>query len=211
VTPQVADLTAIELRVLGSLIEKQATTPDQYPLTLNALLAACNQRTNRDPVVDYVDTEVIDAIGALRDRGLCRLNHAPGQRTVKYTHSLDTALDLDGPELGLLAVLMLRGPQTPGELRARTGRYHRFSGPAAVETSLDELARREPPLAVRLERRPGEKESRWRHLLGGPTDEGPEDDPAHRRVRPLEARVADLEAEVARLRDLIEGRSPAAW
>lgn len=200
------ELTDVEVRVLGCLVEKEATTPDQYPLTLNALMMACNQSTNRDPVVDYTDALVIEAIGSLRDRNLCRLTHVPGQRAVKYKHSLASALDLDGPSLALLAVLMLRGPQTPGELRSRTSRYHEFSGPAEVESALDDLARREPPLAARLARRPGEKESRWSQLLGGgveaPESVAPAQAPAGRRA--LEARVEALEAEVVRLRAIVE-------
>ncbi len=198
------DLTDIELRVLGALIEKEMTTPDAYPLTLNSLLAACNQRTNRDPVVDYGDAVVIDAINSLRDRALCRLTHSPGQRAVKYKHALGSALEIGSEALGVLAVLMLRGPQTPGELRSRTSRYHEFSSPAAVEATLDDLARRDPALVLRLDRRPGEKEHRWRHLLGAEAHQTVPTSPENTAASPLEERVAALEREVARLRDLIQ-------
>jgi uncharacterized protein YceH (UPF0502 family) len=203
-----AGLSDVEVRVLGCLIEKRATTPDQYPLTLNALLAACNQRTNRDPVVAYVDAQVIEAIGSLRDRGLCRLTHSPGQRAVKYAHTAEAVLDADHPALALLAVLMLRGPQTPGELRSRTARYHHFGGPAEMEAALDGLARQDPPLVTRLERRPGEKESRWRQLLGEQAGlDAPRATPDGVPPAALEARVAALEAEVARLRAIVETRA----
>ncbi len=205
------NLTDVQLRVLGALIEKQMTTPDGYPLTLNSLLAACNQRTNRDPVVDYTDTTVIEAINGLRDLELCRLTHVPGQRAVKYKQALTQHLELEPASSAAVAVLLLRGPQTPGELRTRTGRYHDFSSPAAVEATLDDLARREPPLVMRLERQPGEKEHRWVHLVG--TGESEPQPAAAVAViaesRDLEARIADLEREVTRLRELIEGEPGA--
>jgi uncharacterized protein YceH (UPF0502 family) len=217
------DLTDHELRVLGCLVEKAATTPDTYPLTLNALITACNQRSNREPVVDYDDATVIRAIDGLRDRGWIRLTHTPGQRAVKYKHVLGEMLDLDERALALLAVLMLRGEQTPGELRTRTGRYVDFSSLDEVEEVMHGLIGRE--LATRLERRPGEKENRYRHLLGDSaagaaiaaagaaiavaqtpgddlTDVGvgrPADDLADR-VAALEAEVARLSSELAALR-----------
>ncbi len=160
------ELSPEEIRVLGCLVEKQMTTPDYYPMTQNALVAACNQSTNRDPVVDYGDGTVIQAMNDLRDHGLARAVHSPGQRAVKYRHVLDEALEASRPELALLAVLMLRGEQTAGELRTRTTRYREFASPAEVAEVLEGLAAREAPLVARLERRPGEKEPRWRHLLG---------------------------------------------
>lgn len=198
------DLTDQELRVLGCLVEKAATTPDSYPLTLNALITACNQRSNREPVVDYDDATVIRAIDGLRDRGWIRITHTPGQRAVKYKHVLGDMLDLDDRTLALLAVLMLRGDQTPGELRTRTGRYVEFSSLGEVDDVLLGLLQRD--LAARLDRRPGEKENRYRHLLGGApapepvvhTTEAPDDGLAER-VAALEAEVARLSSELAAL------------
>src|SRR5881275_2927813 len=149
-------LGCVEVRVLGCLLEKQRTTPDQYPLSLNALRLACNQSTNRDPVVDYDEITVRDALRTLSERGWVRLASGPGSRAAKYRQLFDEALHLDGAETALLAVLMLRGPQTPGELKSRTERLHRFESTAAVEQALERLIDRE--YAVRLERRPGQKE-----------------------------------------------------
>ncbi len=168
------ELSPEEIRVLGCLIEKQMTTPDYYPMTQNALVNACNQATSRDPVVEYGDGAVIQALNDLRDHGLARAVHAPGQRAVKYRHVLDEALEVRPPELALLAVLMLRGEQTAGELRTRTARYRSFASPAEVVAVLDGLAGREQPLVARLGRRPGEKETRWRHLLSGATAPPPD-------------------------------------
>jgi uncharacterized protein len=192
------DADAAELRVLGCLIEKQRTTPDQYPLSLNALRLACNQSTNRDPVVDYDEATIRAALERLSRRGWVRLASGAGSRAVKYRHLFDEALDLSAAELSLLAVLMLRGPQTTGELKQRTERLHPFDSPAAVEAALDGLIQRE--LAARLPRRPGEKGQRYDHLLGAdaePTEGAPPTDS-------LEARVTRLEAEVRELRALIE-------
>lgn len=153
------------VRVLGCLIEKQMTTPDYYPMTVNALVAAANQSTNREPVVDYDMTTVTQALTEMQDVGAVRAVHGPGQRAVKYRHVLDETLGIGGADTALLAVLMLRGEQTPGELRTRTTRYHEFSDPAEVAARLADLAGRHEPLVAQLERQPGEKESRWRHLL----------------------------------------------
>jgi hypothetical protein len=155
---------AVGLRVVGCLIEKQRTTPDAYPLSLNALRNACNQTTNRDPVVDYDEPTIRTALDRLSRLGWVRLASGPGSRAVKYRHLLDEALALDGAELSLLAVLMLRGPQTPGELNQRTDRLYRFGSLAAVEEKLEAMAARE--LVVRRPRRPGQKEDRYAHLLG---------------------------------------------
>ena len=151
--------------MLGALIEKQRTTPEQYPLTLNALRLACNQSTNRDPVVEYDEATIKDALQRLRQRGWTRYASGHQSRTAKYRHLLDQALGLGPDEMALLCVLMLRGPQTPGELKQRTERLHAFSGLAAVEETLAALIERE--LAVRLPRRPGQKEDRFAQLLGG--------------------------------------------
>jgi uncharacterized protein YceH (UPF0502 family) len=153
----------VELRVLGALIEKQRTTPDQYPLTLNSLRLACNQSTNREPVVDYDEAAIRDALARLRQRGWTRYASGQGSRTAKYRHLLDEALGLGRDEIALLCVLMLRGPQTPGELKQRTERLHAFEGLDAVEETLERLIGRE--LAVR-QRRPGQKEDRFSHAVG---------------------------------------------
>jgi hypothetical protein len=152
---------AAELRVLGALIEKQRSTPDAYPLSLNALRLATNQATGREPVVDYDEETIREAIARLVRRGWARLASGPGSRSTKYRHLLDEALSLDGAELSLLAVLMLRGAQTPGELRARTERLYHFETLEQLDAKLEELAARR--LIVRFERRPGQKEARW-HL-----------------------------------------------
>src|SRR3954449_8290107 len=159
------DVSPVEIRIVGSLIEKQRTTPDGYPLTLNALRAACNQATSRDPVVDYDDATLREALERLGRRGWARLASGPGSRAPKYRHLLDEALGLDAPSMSVLAVLLLRGPQTGAELHARTERLHPFGSRADVEAVLERLADRR---LVRLnERRPGEREARWQHLIGG--------------------------------------------
>jgi hypothetical protein len=158
------DLSAPEIRVLGCLLEKQRTTPEAYPLSLNALRLACNQSTNRDPVVEYDEAIIRDALHRLSRRRWARLASGPGSRAPKYRHLLDEALALPDDELGILCVLMLRGPQTPGELKQRTERLHPLADLTAVHATLTRLIERE--LAVRLERRPGQKEERYAHLLG---------------------------------------------
>jgi uncharacterized protein YceH (UPF0502 family) len=155
---------AVEIRVLGCLIEKQHTTPDVYPLTLNSLRLACNQSTNRDPVVDYDDSTVRAGLDRLVQRKWTTLASWSNRRAMKYRHTLDTALGLDDAEVAVLCVLMLRGPQTHGELRARTERMHRFADSGELDETLDRLTGRE--LAERLARRPGQREERYRQLLG---------------------------------------------
>ena len=164
------DLTAAEIRVLGCLLEKQRTTPDTYPLTLNALRAACNQSTNRDPVVAYDEATIRDAVTRLARRRWARLASGAGSRASKYRHLLDEALTSAPDELAVLCVLMLRGPQTPGELKARTERLHPFADLAAVHATLDRLIARE--LVEQLPRRPGQKEERYAHRLAD--DDAPE-------------------------------------
>lgn len=159
---------AVELRILGCLIEKQRTTPDAYPLTLNALRLACNQSTNRDPVVDYDEATIRDGLQRLARRRWARL--AGAGRAPKYRHLLDEALGLADGELALLGVLLLRGPQTPGELNQRAARLHAFGGIEAVVETLERLVRRE--LVARLPRRPGQKEERYAQRLGA-SDDGP--------------------------------------
>jgi uncharacterized protein YceH (UPF0502 family) len=193
-------LTDVEVRVLGSLIEKQLTTPEYYPLTLNALTAACNQKSNRDPVVNYDDTTILAAIDNLRDRNLVYLFYGSNSRAVKYKHMVNSVYELDPAGVAVMAVLFLRGPQTIGELRERTGRLHEFSGLSEVQETLDELARRDEPLVVRLERQPGQKEARYAHLLSGEVDATAVAAPAAHVPASADGRIEKLEREVESLR-----------
>jgi uncharacterized protein len=216
-----------EVRVLGCMMEKQLTTPDAYPLTLNSLRLACNQSTNRDPVVDYDESLLRDALHRLERRGYARLASGRGSRAAKYRHLLSEALPLSGDEHAVLCVLMLRGAQTPGELKQRTERMHAFAGLEAINETLERLIAR--ALVARLERRPGQKEERYEQLLGaGAAAEAsapssapqhapaaapsvdaiarPAQDPARSPLSGLEERVARLEREVA---DLRARQSPA--
>ncbi len=210
---------AVEIRVLGCLIEKQRTTPDAYPLSLNSLRLACNQSTNREPVVDYDEQTVVEALRRLALRGWTRLASGAGSRARKYRHLLDQAFGLAEAEVALLAVLMLRGPQTPGELKQRGQRLHDFDDLVAVHDALERLVERD--LVARHERRPGQKEDRYEQLLGGtavesrerPTsvaaitdelkdpqpDEADGKEPAEE-LTPAEDRLTRLEREVAQLR-----------
>jgi uncharacterized protein len=215
------DLSATETRVLGCLLEKQRTTPDTYPLSLNALRLACNQSTNRDPVLDYDDALIRDALHRLERRGYTRLASGAGSRAAKYRHLLADALPMSSAEQAVMCVLMLRGPQTPGELKQRTERMHSFGELASVHATLTQLIGRE--LVERLERRPGHKEERYAQLLQAreealaPAHERTADPPAHAArapnghepsehgpsedaVRALQERVARLEREVTELR-----------
>jgi uncharacterized protein YceH (UPF0502 family)/phospholipid N-methyltransferase len=160
-----ADLTAGEIRVLGCLIEKEATVPDSYPLTVNSLRNASNQSTSRDPVMSMTDHDIDKALTSLRERGLTRTVHSTSNRATKYKHVVPDALGLDAAATAVLSVLMLRGPQTVGELRTRTERQHPFGSTDDVAQTLAELAGREEPLALQLERQPGQKDARWVHLL----------------------------------------------
>jgi uncharacterized protein YceH (UPF0502 family) len=197
------DAGSVEIRVLGCLIEKQRTTPDHYPLSLNALRLACNQSTSRDPVVEYDEPTIRTALEALSRRGWVRLASGAGSRAVKYRHLLDEALSLDDAELSVLAVLLLRGPQTTAELRQRTERLHRFDH-RELEGTLARLIERQH--AGRHASRPGERGERFVQLLGaggaepGPTAAVPAED------TDLAGRVARLEDEVARLWDALDGR-----
>jgi uncharacterized protein YceH (UPF0502 family) len=181
------DLDPVEVRVLGCLLEKQRTTPDQYPLSLNGLRLAANQTTSREPVTDYDEARIRTALDRLGNRGWTRLASGPGSRAAKFRHLLDEALGLDDAQLSLLAVLMLRGPQTAAELRTRSDRLHTFASNEEVEATLRTLVGRE--LVEEGARH------RWRHLLGG-------DEPTREEPRPpsdLEARVAELERVVAEI------------
>jgi uncharacterized protein YceH (UPF0502 family) len=210
---------AIEIRVVACLLEKQRTTPDAYPLSLNALRLACNQATNRDPVVDYDETAVVEALRRTALRGWTRLASGAGSRARKYRHLLDEALDADPAELALLAVLMLRGAQTPGELKQRADRQHAFADLAAVHETLEKLVER--GYVERLPRRPGQKEERYAQLLGGegeaPSTAGPEvaaESPAgasapsgpsaeEDRLERLERELGDLREQVRSLREAL--------
>jgi uncharacterized protein len=194
------DLDAVELRVLGCLLEKQRTTPDQYPLSLNALRLAANQSTNRDPVVDYDEATIRSALDRLGNRGWTRLASGPSSRAAKFRHLLDDALKLTPSQLALLTVLMLRGPQTSAELRTRSERLYPFASVADVEAGLGGLAERE--LARKLPRRPGEREERWTHLLGGEPAHEPvaaPPPPPPQQAGTLESRLAELERRVGAL------------
>ncbi|HWW53124.1 MAG TPA: YceH family protein [Acidimicrobiales bacterium] len=202
-------LVQAEGRVLGCLLEKQLATPQYYPLTLNALLAACNQSSNRDPVTDYAESEVADALAALRERGLVRVVHSSGNRVPKYRHVLDETWGLDDAHRAVLAVLLLRGPQTLGELRARTDRMASFASLEEIEEVLRLLSVREQPLARQLERQPGQKEARYAELLSGEVplsvqQRAPATPGLGERVAALEEAVAALDANVRELRALLE-------
>lgn len=199
-------LTATEIRVLGSLVEKQITTPDYYPLSLNALVNACNQLTNREPVMSLDETTVVRALDGLREKRLATQFSGAEARVAKYKHTLNDRLLLTPGETALLCVLMLRGPQTIGELRTRTERLFPFDTLPEVEEALNALAARKPqPLVTRLPRAPGTKESRYAHLLAGPAEFAPPEkappvEPATAVVRAENERIAKLEQEIADLR-----------
>ncbi|MCC7175517.1 MAG: YceH family protein [Bryobacterales bacterium] len=194
-------LDEVEVRVLGALMEKEAATPDYYPLSLNALVAACNQKTSRDPVLSLGEDAVLAAIDRLCARGLALDISGAEHRVHKYAHRLGEVFNLDRREYAVLCLLLLRGPQTAGELRGRADRLYTFDDIASLETALGRLAERTPPLAAELPRRPGEKEPRHVHLLSGPVEpRAPA--PASPAVRssPLEDRVSRLEADLEELR-----------
>jgi uncharacterized protein len=216
------ELDSREVRVLGCLVEKQLTTPHQYPLTLNALVSACNQTSNRDPVVSWSEETVEAAVTSAKTKGLTRFVHpSHGRSALRYRHELAEQFGLDERQLALLGVLMLRGPQTVGELRTRTERMARFDDLADVQAELAALAGREEPLVRRLGRSPGQKEDRYAHCLGGSTPNVVTDVPGHADDEPSRAtaaaepvggghssgapgalaeELAELRAEVAQLR-----------
>jgi uncharacterized protein YceH (UPF0502 family) len=201
-------LTDIETRVLGSLIEKQVTTPEYYPLTLNALTLACNQKNNRNPVTSYSENHVADAVESLREKNLAYVFYGSNSRVPKYKHVMPEVMHLSHPELALMCVLMLRGAQTLGELRGNGGRLHEFSSLEEVEETLNGLISREPePLVVRLPRQPGQKDARFAHLLSGEVNVEALAEPAERvvsRRAGLEERVEALAAEVEKLKQQFE-------
>ena len=164
-------LNSVEARVLGSLIEKDITTPDYYPLSLNALVNACNQKSNRDPLMDLDEDAVAQALRGLQEKGLARPADNWDSRVTKYEHSLQEAFNFDRRETAVLCVLLLRGPQTPGELRGRSERMHRFDDLTEVQSAVQRLITREPSLVKMLSRKPGTKEARYAHLLSGDVED----------------------------------------
>jgi uncharacterized protein YceH (UPF0502 family) len=201
------DLTQTEIRVLGCLVEKDLATPEYYPLTLNALSNACNQKSNRDPLMQLAETDVVRALDNLRRKQLAHQS-AEGVRAAKYCHNLDGLLRLDPEEQAILAELLLRGPQTVGELRNRAERMCAVGDLQAVEELLQNLAEREMPLVMRLPRQPGRKEHRYTHLLAGEPDLGqiepPSPEAARIQVQGEDERISRLETEVVDLRDELD-------
>jgi uncharacterized protein YceH (UPF0502 family) len=214
-------LNEIETRVLGSLVEKDVITPDYYPLSLNALVNACNQKNNRDPVMNLDDEAVRQALHTLQEKRLAGPTSSADSRVTKYEHRLQEAFNFTRGETAILCVLLLRGPQTPGELRGRTERMHRFEDLTEVQSTLQRLMQREPPLVRVLPRQPGTKEARYKHLLAGDVEEDVEEDvaiadvrvarapslafvpsssPDDHRINRLENAVTDLRKEVADLK-----------
>jgi uncharacterized protein len=213
--PGTLELTAAQARVLGALLEKGIVTPDAYPMTLNSLTAACNQTTNRDPVVRYEPREVETTVLALKAKGLARVVHpGAGERATKYRQVADDVLDLEPAGRALVCELLLRGAQTVPELRVRSERLHAFGSAEEVESALDALAARQPALVARVDRLPGQREQRWIQLLEVGADEraaatsSTTVTPSGRgtgRVEELEARVAALEVSVATLLEAFGG------
>jgi len=203
-------LNEIEARILGSLVEKQLTTPEYYPLTLNALVNACNQKNNRDPVVSFSERDVNSRLEILRDRNLVYVFYGSTSRVPKYKHMLPTVYELDEPATAIISELLLRGPQTLGELRGHCERLHSFASLGEVQETLDDLMRRDDPLVVRLPVQPGRKEARFAHLLSGNIDveamsvtqpvRASRSGADGERVEKLEAEVAELRTEVDRLK-----------
>lgn len=203
-------LSLLETRILGTLVEKQRTVPDTYPLSVNALLAGCNQKTSRNPVIETSEAEIVVALDSLKDLGLVR--EVSGSRVSRFEHLFEKVLGVPTQASALLTVLMLRGPQTAGELRLNCERLHRFADISSVEAFLEELAgRADGALVVELPRLPGSRENRWAHLLSGqPTLEATGGRPlaaGNQEMEELRARVTALEAEVAELRALVLGRT----
>ncbi len=197
-------LTEIETRVLGSLIEKDITTPDYYPLSLNALVNACNQKNNREPVMTLDESAVRDALATLQEKRLAGPASGADSRVTKFEHRLQEVFNFDRREIAVVCVLLLRGPQTPGELRGRTDRMYHFEALEDVVSTLDHLAQREPSLVRILPRQPGTKESRYTHLFSGEPPEQPDvalaPSPASAGGHSLSDRVTSLEEAVSRLR-----------
>lgn len=207
-------LNETEARILGSLVEKQLTTPEYYPQTLNALVNACNQKSNRDPVVKYDEKTVENCLEILRDRNLVYVFYGSTSRVPKYKHMLPSVFELEPPDTAVITELLLRGPQTLGELRGRCERLHAFSGLGEVQETLDGLMRREDPLVVKLPVQPGQKEARFAHLLSGEIDiealavaqatRATRTNVDSERVEKLEEEVTTLRAEVETLKETFE-------
>jgi uncharacterized protein YceH (UPF0502 family) len=203
-------LNQLEVRVLGSLMEKEITTPDYYPLSLNALVNACNQKSNRDPVMDVDKSAVREALDSLGEKGLAGAMSSAESRVAKYEHRMQEVFNFTRRESAIVCVLLLRGPQTPGELRGRTERLFRFDDLADVQSTLQRLAQHDPPLAKMLARQPGTKEARYAHLLAGDVEAGNVSEPSanaaggnpagSEQIAMLEESVARLEQEVAALK-----------
>jgi uncharacterized protein len=201
-------LTPMEARVLGSLVEKEITTPEYYPLSLNALANACNQKNNREPVTNLDEDQIRQALHGLEDDGLAGPARGTESRVTKYEHHMQEVFNFTRGEVAVVCVLLLRGPQTPGELRGRTERMHRFEELSDVQATLQRLMQREPPLAKVLPRQPGTKEARYAHLLAGDVVEAPPGtafvESGTSSMAQLEAEVAALRQEVAELRGQVE-------
>jgi len=213
-------LTEVEARVLGALIEKEITTPDYYPLSMNALLNACNQKSNREPVTEFDEDTVRQALHGLDDKNLAGAVRGSDSRVTKYEHRFSEAFNFGRREVAVLCVLLLRGPQTPGELRGRTERLYSFEELADVQTTLQRLADLDPPLVTVLPRQAGTKESRYMHLFCGDlpvqafaqhatSSSRVEESEDNDRLQRLEAEVDILKREVAELRGLIEKLMPS--
>jgi uncharacterized protein len=210
-------LNEVETRVLGSLMEKDATTPDYYPLSLNALVNACNQKNNRDPVMTLDETAVREALDSLQQKRLAGPARGADSRVTKYEHRAQEVFNFTRGESAILCILLLRGPQTPGELRGRTERIHRFEHLDEVLSAMQRLIQRDPPLARVLPRQPGTKESRYTHLLSGDIEDVPDNSVARapspvtasssadaERITQMEEEVADLRKEIADLKQQME-------
>lgn len=198
-------LNETEARIVGALVEKQLTTPEYYPLTLNALISACNQKNNREPVTAFDEMTVTLALERLRDRNIVYVFYGSNSRVPKYKHMLPNVYELQPPEVAVMDVLLLRGPQTLGELRTRTERLYGFSGLGEIQETLDNLSGREDPLVAKLERLHGQKDARYAHLVSGPIDmERVAAAAAAPRVSGGSERVEALEQEIASLRTEVE-------
>lgn len=199
-------LDAPELRVLGVLMEKSKTTPDYYPMTVNSLIAACNQKTSRKPVVSYDEETVVLALNTLKRRGLISTATGGSDRSVKYKHNFAIVFPVIPSEVAIICLLMLRGPQTPGELNTNSGRLYEFESIEDVQEILEKLATSEPPYILQLPRRAGQKEVRYAHLLSGTPDitDDEADEPSAKPSGALEARVTKLETELAELREAFD-------
>lgn len=200
-------LDPIELRVLGSLMEKSKTTPDYYPMTLNGLTSACNQKTSRKPVVSYHEETVSSALNSLKKRNLVSTSFEGSSRVLKYRHNFGAVFPLIPSEVALICLLILRGPQTPGELNTNSGRLHEYDSLEEILDILEKLASSDPAFIIQLPKRPGQKEVRFAHLLGGPVETEEEEmieNPVKPGIQNMENRISLLETEVEELKKLIQ-------